>query len=52
MKLTEEQLKKAVVVGENGGSVTLFLLKALPNASDADIDREMDRVFDSMEYPE
>lgn len=50
--LTEKQVKRAAEVGENGGSVTLAVIRAMPSASEADIDREINRVYDSMEYSE
>ena len=52
MNLTEKQMKLAVEVGENGGSVMLFVTRAMPGASYADIDREINRVYDAMQYTE
>ena len=50
--LTENQVKQAANIGENGGSVTLAVIRAMPKASDANLDREINRVYDAMEYPE
>lgn len=50
--LTEKQVKRVAQIGETGGSVTLAVIRALPKATEADLDREINRVYDSMEYPE
>ena len=35
----------------SGGSVTLEVARAMKNASEAEIDREIEVVYDAMEYP-
>ena len=50
--LTEKQMNRAAEAGENGGSVTLAVIGAMPGASEADIDREINRVYDAMQYTE
>jgi len=50
--LTEKQLATAINTGESGGSVSLSVIRALPQADEATIDRQINRVYDAMEYPE
>ena len=51
-ELTEKQMAKAINTGETGGSVTLAVIRAMPKADEATIDRQINRVYDAMEYPE
>lgn len=51
-ELTEKQMTKAINTGETGGSVTLAVIRAMPKADEATIDRQINRVYDAMEYPE
>ena len=41
-----------LATGETGGSVTLAVIRAMPKADEAAIDRQINRVYDAMEYPE
>jgi hypothetical protein len=50
--LTARQFSAAVRAGENGGFVSLAVMRALPRATDAEITAEVNRVYDAMEYPE
>jgi len=47
-----KQMAVAIHVGESGGSVTLAVMRAMPKADEATIDRQINRVYDAMEYPE
>jgi hypothetical protein len=51
-EMTTKQMAEAVRVGETGGSVTLAVIRVMPKADAATIDREIERVYDAMEYPE
>jgi hypothetical protein len=51
MKLTKSKLKKIIRLAENGNSVTLLVCKALPQASESEIDNAIESVYDSMEFP-
>jgi hypothetical protein len=51
-EMTAKQMTKAINAGETGGSVTLAVIRAMPKADEATIDREIERVYDAMEYPE
>jgi hypothetical protein len=51
-KLTAEQVASAASKAQDGHSVTLMVCKMLPTASESAIDREIERVYDAMEYPE
>ena len=50
--MTTKQMAAAIHAGETGGSVTLAVIHAMPKADEATIDREIERVYDAMEYPE
>jgi hypothetical protein len=50
--MTAKQMTKSINAGETGGSVTLAVIRAMPKADEATIDREIERVYDAMEYPE
>jgi hypothetical protein len=51
MKLTKSKLKQIIRLAENGNSVTLLVCKALPQASESEIDNAIESVYDSMEFP-
>jgi len=51
MKLTKSKLKQIIRLAENGNSVTLLVCKALPQASESEIDNAIETVYDSMEFP-
>jgi precorrin-6B methylase 2 len=51
-KMTTKQMAATIHAGETGGSVTLAVIRAMPNADAATIDRQIERVYDAMEYPE
>ena len=50
--MTTKQMAATIHAGETGGSVTLAVIRAMPNADAATIDRQIERVYDAMEYPE
>jgi precorrin-6B methylase 2 len=50
--MTTKQMAVAIHAGETGGSVTLAVMRAMPKADEAAIDRQINRVYDAMEYPE
>jgi hypothetical protein len=51
MKLTKSKLKQIVRLAENGKSVSLLVCKALPQASESEIDNAIESVYDFMEFP-
>jgi hypothetical protein len=50
--MTTKQMAVAHHAGESGGSVTLAVMRAMPKADEATIDRQINRVYDAMEYLE
>ena len=52
MNLSDEQVQAIARRGEDGQFVTLEVIKALPEAGETELAREINRVYDAMDYPE
>lgn len=51
-ELSNKQLAKAIELAENGAMVTLVVIKMLPAATEAELSKQAERVYDAMQYPE
>jgi hypothetical protein len=50
--MTERQFKSILRKAESGQFVSQLVMRALPKATESEIDEALNRVYDAIEYPE